>query len=110
MDGQVYYLTLITQRWCLTCLTFTHAATCRCESVRKVVEWIFGILKKRFHILKMTLTDKSRMDLCHMEDDWYDHTPDDNRERRTLYDTVNDLTFLFNTCPYVVVDNTDFSH
>jgi hypothetical protein len=103
MDGQVYYLTLVTQRLCLTCLTFTHPATCRCKSMRKTVEWIFGILKKRFHILKMPLlgedieeidnklfscfimhnmdlTDKSRMDLCHMEDDWYDHAPDDNRE------------------------------
>ena len=66
---------------------------CRCESVRKVVERVFGILKKRFRILKlpmlgrdinqiedklfsccilhnMIMQDKGRMDMGHMEEDW----------------------------------------
>ncbi len=70
----------------------THTTTCRCESVRKTVERVFGMLKKRFHILKlpflggdieeienmlfsciimhnMNLTDKGRMDLGHMAGD-----------------------------------------
>ncbi len=120
MDGQEYYLTLTTLRLCWTCHTLTHTVTYRCESVRKAVERVFGMLKKRFHILKlslvggdieeienmlfscfimhnMNLTDKGRMDLGHMTGDWCDHAPDTNRERRTLYDIVNGHTLLFNT-------------
>ncbi len=69
--------------------------TVRCESVRKTVERVFGMLKKRFRVLKlplmgnnveeiedilfscfimhnMSLKDKDRMDLGHMEVDWVD--------------------------------------
>ncbi len=106
--------------------------TNRCESVRKVVERVFGMLKKRFRILKLPLTDgdiqeiesmlfssfimhnmnlkdKGRMDLGHMEDDWCDHAPGANRARRALYDIVNDRTLMFNNRAYTVVDETDFS-
>ncbi len=48
------------------------------------------------------MTDKDRMDLGHMSGDWCDHVPGDNRVRRSLYDIVNDLTLLFNTCAYVL--------
>ncbi len=132
MDGQVYYHTLATERLYWTCHTLTHTSTCRFESVRKTVERVFGMLKKSFHILKlsllggdieeienmlfscfmmhnMNLTDKGRMDLGHMAGDWCDHAPGVNRARRTLYDIVNGHTLFFNTRAYIVTDNTNFS-
>ena len=71
----------------------------RCESVRKAIERVFGILKKRFRILKiplpcynllqvvdilhsccilhnMILEDKDRINLGHLVDDWIDKGPD----------------------------------
>ncbi len=109
-----------------------HTVTTRCESVRTAVERVFGMLKKRFRILKLPLTggdfqeiesmlfscfimhnmnlkDKARMDLGHMEDDWCDHAPVANRARRALYDIVNGRTLLFNKRAYTVADETDFS-
>ncbi len=49
------------------------------------------------------------LDLGHMAGDWCDHVPGANRERRALYDIVNDLTLLFNTRAYIVAEDTDFS-
>ncbi len=103
--------------------------TSRCESVRKAVERVFGMLKKRFRILKLPLTgddieeiedmlfscfimhnmnmkDKGRMDLGHMQGDWCDHAPGANRARRALYDIVNGRTLLFNKRVYTVADET----
>lgn len=91
--------------------------------MRKAVERVFGMLKKRFRILKLPLTggdiqeiesmlfscfimhnmnlkDKARMDLGHMEGDWCDHAPGANRARRALYDIVNGRTLLFNKRAY----------
>lgn len=104
----------------------------RCESVRKAVERVFGILKKRFRVLKlplmggdveeiedmlfscfimhnMLLRDKNRMDLGHMEGDWIDRPPAAHRARRALYTSVNGRTLLFNFRAFTVLDNTDFS-
>jgi len=100
--------------------------------VRKAVERVFGILKKRFRVLKlplmggdveeiedmlfscfimhnMLLRDKNRMDLGHMEGDWIDRPPAAHRARRALYDKVNGRTLLFNFRAFTVLDNTDFS-
>ena len=113
-------------------ILWTHACFCRCESVRKVVERVFGMLKKRFRILKlpmlgrdineiedklfscfilhnMIMQDKGRMDMGHMHEDWCDHAPAAGRARRALYDIVNGRTLLFNFRAYTVADNTDFS-
>jgi hypothetical protein len=73
------------------------------------IEEIENMLFSCFIIHNMNLTDKDKMDLGHMIDDWCDHVPGANRERRVLYDIVNDRTLLFNTCAYIVTDNTDFS-
>jgi hypothetical protein len=106
--------------------------TVRCESVRKAVERVFGMLKKRFRVLKlplmgnnveeiedmlfscfimhnMSLKDKDRMDLGHMEGDWVDRPPAAHRARRALYDIVNDRTLLFNYRVFTVQDQTDFA-
>ena len=132
MDRQVYMLPLATKCLCLTSHILRHTVTSRCESVRKAVERVFGMLKKRFRILKLPLTggdigeiedmlfscfimhnmnmkDKGRMDLGHMEGDWCDHAPGANRARRALYDIVNGRTLLFNKRAYTVADDTDFS-
>ena len=132
MDWQVYMLPLATECLCLTSHIVIHTVTSRCESVRKAVERVFGMLKKRFRILKLPLTggdiqeiesmlfscfimhnmnlkDKARMDLGHMEGDWCDHAPGANRARRALYDIVNGRTLLFNKRAYTVADETDFS-
>jgi len=100
--------------------------------VRKAVERVFGILKKRFRVLKlplmggdveeiedmlfscfimhnMLLRDKNRMDLGHMEGDWIDRPPAAHRARRALYDKVNGRSLLFNFRAFTVLDNTDFS-
>jgi hypothetical protein len=100
--------------------------------VRKAVERVFGILNKRFRVLKlplmggdveeiedmlfscfimhnMLLRDKNRMDLGHMEGDWIDRPLAAHRARRALYDTVNGRTLLFNFRAFTVLDNTDFS-
>ena len=101
-------------------------------SLRKIIERVFGMLKKRFRILKlpmfgrdineiedklfscfilhnMIMQDKGRMDMGHMHEDWCDHAPAAGRARRALYDIVNGRTLLFNFRGYTVADNTDFS-
>ncbi len=73
------------------------------------IEEIENMLFSCFIMHNRNLTDKDKMDLGHMTDDWCDHDPGVNRERRVLYDIVNDRTLLFNTRAYIVTDNTDFS-
>lgn len=76
----------------------------RCESVRKAIERVFGMLKKRFRILKiplpcraiklvadivhsccilhnMILQDKGRMNIGHLQGDWIDRGPDASKAR-----------------------------
>ena len=87
--------------------------------MRKAVERVFGMLKKRFRILKLPLTGgdiqeiesmlfscfimhnmnlkyKARMDLGHMEGDWCDHAPDTNRAScaTTPITSLTQCTFL----------------
>ena len=118
-------------------ILWTHACFCRCESVRKVVERVFGMFKKRFRILKlpmlgrdineiedklfscfilhnMIMQDKGRMDMGHMHEDWCDHAPAAGRARRALYDIVNGRTLLFNfracmQAAYVDISSFSFS-
>ncbi len=100
--------------------------------MRKAVERVFGMLKKRFRVLKlplmgnnvdeiedmlfsccimhnMSLKDKDRMDLGHMESDWVDRPPAAHRACRALYDIVNGRTLLFNYRAFTVRDQTDFA-
>jgi hypothetical protein len=104
----------------------------RCESARKIVERVFGMLKKRFRYLKlplltqnitdidniirscfimhnMNILDQGRFDLGHLHNDWMDRDPDASKARRALYDATNGRTFLFNYKAYVIEDKTDFS-
>ncbi len=104
----------------------------RCESARKIVERVFGILKKRFRYLKlpmltqnitdihniirscfimhnMNILDQGRFDLGHLQNDWIDRGPDVSKARCALYDATNGRTFLFNFKAYVIEDKTDFS-
>ena len=99
--------------------------------MRKAIERVFGILKKRFRILKiplpcydimqvvdimhscfilhnMILEDKDRLNLGHLVDDWCDKGPDASKARRALYDRANGRTFLLNGQAYLTNDNTDF--
>lgn len=39
----------------VVCKRLVPCAVCRCESVRKAIERVFGMLKKRFRILKIPL-------------------------------------------------------
>ena len=103
----------------------------RCESVRKAIERVFGILKKRFRILKiplpcynllqvvdivhsccilhnMILEDKDRINIGHLVDDWIDKGPDASKARRTLYDKANGRAYLLNGRAYMINDKTDY--
>jgi hypothetical protein len=103
----------------------------RCESVRKAIERVFGMLKKRFRILKIPLPcrdiklvadivhcccilhnkileDKGRMNIGHLQGDWIDRGPDSSKARRELYDKANGRTFLLNGRAYVTNDHTDY--
>ena len=102
-----------------------------CEAVRKAIERVFGILKKRFRILKiplpcynlfqvvdivhsccilhnMILEDKDRINIGHLVDDWIDKGPDASKARRTLYDKANGRAFLLNGRAYIINDKTDY--
>ncbi len=102
-----------------------------CESVRKAIERVFGILKKRFRILKiplpcyhlsqivdivhsccilhnMILEDKDRINIGHLVDDWIDKGPDASKATRTLYDKANGRAYLLNGRAYMINDKTDY--
>jgi hypothetical protein len=100
--------------------------------VRKVIERVFGMLKKRFRILKiplpyrdiklvadivhcfcilhnMILEDKGRMNIGHLQGDWIDKGPDASKARREIYDKANGHTFLLNGRTYITNDHTDYT-
>ena len=102
-----------------------------CDSVRKAIERVFGILKKRFRILKiplpcynlsqivdivhsccilhnMILEDKDRINIGHLVDDWIDKGPDASKARRTLYDKANGRAYLLNGRAYMINNKTDY--
>ena len=104
----------------------------RCESARKIVERVFGMLKKRFRFLKlpimmnnikdiehmihscfimhnMNIEDQGRFDLGHLLNDWIDKGPDASTARRALYDATNGRTFFFNYKAHVIEDRSDFT-
>jgi len=104
----------------------------RCESARKAVERVFGMLKKRFRFLKlpimmhnihdvdnmirscfiihnMNIEDQGRFDLGHLHNDWIDKGPDASKARRALYDATNGRTFFFNYKAHVVEDRSDYT-
>jgi hypothetical protein len=113
------------------CKRLVPCAVCRCESVRKAIERVFGMLKKRFRILKiplpchnifqitdilhsccilhnMILEDKDRINLGHLVDDWIDKGPDASKARRELYRRANGRVFLLNGRTHVINDSTDY--
>ncbi len=113
------------------CNRLVSCAVCRCESVRKSIECVFGMLKKRFRILKiplpchnifqitdmlhsccilhnMILEDKDRINLGHLVDDWIDKGPDASTAIRELYRRANGRVFLLNGRTHVINDSTDY--
>ena len=54
MSGMLLHASRLTYGESPVDTCWTHACFCRCESVRKSVERVFGMLKKRFHILKLS--------------------------------------------------------
>jgi hypothetical protein len=113
-------------------LTHVCCAMGRCESARKDVEHVFGMLKKRFRFLKlpiimnnikdiehmihacfilhnMNIEDQGRFDLGHLHNDWIDKGSDVSGTRRALYDATNGRTFFFNYKAHVIEDQSDFT-
>ena len=99
--------------------------------MRKIIERVFGILKKRFRILKlplcvndlagvehvirsccilhnMIMQDKGHHTRGLLQTDWVDTGPDASKARRELYDVSNGRVFCFNGVAYVTTDDSNF--
>ena len=104
----------------------------RCESVRKIVERTFGILKQRFRVLRLPTmyATGAKLDnvfktccilhnwLMHhhgrdtmgtRDTDWMEPSPDQVTARRRIYELINGQQRTFNGAPFVVQDGTDMS-
>ena len=102
----------------------------RCESVRKIVERTFGILKKRFRVLRLPVMYSSGAKLDNVfktccllhnwlmhhhgrdtlglyDTDWMQPSPDEITARQRIYDLINSQVRTFNGHPFVVHDGTD---
>ena len=73
--------------------------TYRCESVRKSVERVFGMIKKSFQVIQLSML------VTDIED-----TIEDIIHSCFILHNINDRRFLFNFRTYTINDNTDWFH
>ena len=109
----------------------------RCESVRKIVERTFGMLKKRFRVLRLPMLynrgtgggfaklDNVFKTCCLLHNwlmqhrgldtmgtqpaDWMEPSPDEITARQRIYDLVNGQVRMFDGQSFVVTNSTDMS-